>query len=152
MYSFFMSLKQKDGSFLVARHSEVDVRCASYYSSFPLFSNIAQRDLLSPSCRYPSQYSYAGITREHRRVHLLMPDIRRRLCICFASLIFTFWTTSSVRSTSGTRRGPWGLHFLFLSIMGPSTTLLGFAPWKNKTNYRLEESPSVACAHARRRS
>ncbi|KAF8128791.1 terpenoid cyclases/protein prenyltransferase alpha-alpha toroid [Mycena galopus ATCC 62051] len=27
MYKFFMSLKQPDGSFLVAHHSEVDVRC-----------------------------------------------------------------------------------------------------------------------------
>ena len=26
MYKFFMSLKQKDGSFMVAHHSEVDVR------------------------------------------------------------------------------------------------------------------------------
>ena len=26
MYRFFMSLKQKDGSFMVAHHSEVDVR------------------------------------------------------------------------------------------------------------------------------
>ena len=26
MYGFFMSVKQKDGSFMVARHSEVDVR------------------------------------------------------------------------------------------------------------------------------
>jgi prenyltransferase beta subunit len=26
MYNFFMSLKQKDGSFMVAHHSEVDVR------------------------------------------------------------------------------------------------------------------------------
>ena len=30
MYNFFMSLKQPDGSFLVARHSEVDVRCAPF--------------------------------------------------------------------------------------------------------------------------
>jgi len=29
MYRFFMSLKQKDGSFLVAHHSEVDVRCVT---------------------------------------------------------------------------------------------------------------------------
>ena len=32
MYTFFMSLKQKDGSFMVAHHSEVDVRYA--YRSF----------------------------------------------------------------------------------------------------------------------
>lgn len=32
MYKFFMSLKQKDGSFLVAHHSEVDVRYVTLLS------------------------------------------------------------------------------------------------------------------------
>ncbi len=27
MYKYFMNLKQKDGSFLVTKHGEVDVRC-----------------------------------------------------------------------------------------------------------------------------
>lgn len=30
LYAFFMSLKQPDGSFLVAHHSEVDVRSVSW--------------------------------------------------------------------------------------------------------------------------
>ena len=30
MYDFFMSLKQRDGSFLVSHHGEVDVRSAVY--------------------------------------------------------------------------------------------------------------------------
>jgi len=93
MYKFFMSLKQKDGSFLVARHSEVDVRCASYYASYCFFlsSTTAQRDILSPSCCHSSRHPHARVAREHRRVCLLMPDIRRWLCLCFTSVIFTFW-------------------------------------------------------------
>lgn len=34
MYRFFMSLKQPDGSFLVAHHAEVDVRCVQLRSHF----------------------------------------------------------------------------------------------------------------------
>ena len=37
MYRFFMSLKQKDGSFMVAHHSEVDVRYVSFLLRTPFF-------------------------------------------------------------------------------------------------------------------
>jgi hypothetical protein len=42
MYEYFMGLKQKDGSFLVTKHGEVDVRCVPncYVRSdpYPLFA------------------------------------------------------------------------------------------------------------------
>jgi len=38
MYKFFMSLKQQDGSFLVSRHSEVDVRYATFDFSIMVYA------------------------------------------------------------------------------------------------------------------
>lgn len=37
MYRFFMSLKQKDGSFMVAHHSEVDVRYVFFKNAHLFF-------------------------------------------------------------------------------------------------------------------
>ena len=61
MYKCFMSLKQQDGSFLVTKHGEVDVRYAPNYAVGKLCHILVlQRHLLSNSNSYTIGYSHSG--------------------------------------------------------------------------------------------
>lgn len=64
MYKCFMSLKQQDGSFLVAKHGEVDVRCALNYADCKLrLILVLQRSLLSNSNSYTVGHAHTGAPR-----------------------------------------------------------------------------------------
>ena len=59
MYKCFMSLKQQDGSFLVTKHGEVDVRYAPNYADGKLcLILVPQGDLLSNSNSYTIGHSH----------------------------------------------------------------------------------------------
>jgi hypothetical protein len=138
MYKFFMSLKQPDGSFLVAHHAEVDVRFVSikYLRMCCIMLNLdfTQRDILSNSCRLSTQSSHPRTGRRHCVIRCFMPNIRRGVLVRFTALLFTFSrsriTSANTKPTVCThvaptapRRSPWRIHVLCTCLLGDAAAL-----------------------------
>jgi hypothetical protein len=78
MYSFFMSLKQPDGSFVVTSHAEVDVRCG-FHAFIPIQCFIlyiySQRNILSTRNRSSFEPAHTGTCGRDGGVHCFVPNL-----------------------------------------------------------------------------
>lgn len=129
LYQFLMSVKQPDGSFVMHKGGEVDVRWVSVVQSGipsldrPLTLSFlllqSQGMLLRVDRCRSSKYSHARARRGHCRLYRFVSNVRRRPCISCSPL------RGSSRNECPSRRGSRRVHVLLSRVMEYAATVLG---------------------------
>lgn len=150
MYKYFMSLKQKDGSFLVAHHAEVDVRSVFFLHMLSLFHLGYQRNLLLAGYSFSSRSSDTGISWKDCRLCSIMSNLRGGIRLCFSSILLSSLVPSIIVTSPTPRGSTWWVYFLRSRFVGSFTTIFNHASRIITKTYHKHQVPaSLASPDAR---